>query len=261
MSDASLLKFGTRIGSVAVKAPRDPNDTADADDPSDEVDAPEGPGLDQGALARVSEPLTPDMLAHGDGAAGQERAAAAGAVAADGAAARPAARGAACAPTWRSARRRAGAKVRCRSASRCRWCRRRRRRRARRSPTTRSAITLTWSPAARPPPPAPTICCRRAPIGVAPRPAIAYNVYDTSNADAAGQADRGRRSTTPTYVGHAAWSWGEKRCYTVVAAETIGGRDDRERGAAADVRDAGRHVPAGGAEGAEGDFRAKARST
>ncbi len=53
ISDASLLKFGTRIGSVAVKAPRDPNQTADADDPSDEVDAPEGPGLDQGAVARV----------------------------------------------------------------------------------------------------------------------------------------------------------------------------------------------------------------
>ena len=36
--------------------------TTDADDPSDEVDAPEGPGLDQGAVARVEEPLTAEML-------------------------------------------------------------------------------------------------------------------------------------------------------------------------------------------------------
>ena len=35
--------------------------TADADDPSDEVDPPEGRGLDQGALARLQEPLTPEM--------------------------------------------------------------------------------------------------------------------------------------------------------------------------------------------------------
>jgi len=52
LSDANLLKFGTKVATVAVKAPRDPNLTADADDPSDEVDAPEGVGLDQGALAR-----------------------------------------------------------------------------------------------------------------------------------------------------------------------------------------------------------------
>ena len=45
-----------------VKAPRNPNLTADADDPSDEVEAPEGPGLDQGAPARLEEPLTAEML-------------------------------------------------------------------------------------------------------------------------------------------------------------------------------------------------------
>jgi predicted small lipoprotein YifL len=61
-TDADLLKFGTKVGTVAVKAPRDPNLTADEDDPSDEVDAPEGPGLDQGAIARVKEPLTLEML-------------------------------------------------------------------------------------------------------------------------------------------------------------------------------------------------------
>jgi hypothetical protein len=62
LTDAQVLKFGTRVGSVPVKAPKNPNLTADADDPSDEVDAPEGPGLEQGSVARLEEPLTAEML-------------------------------------------------------------------------------------------------------------------------------------------------------------------------------------------------------
>jgi hypothetical protein len=62
LTDAQVLKLGTKIGSVPVKAPRDPNLTAEPDEPADEVDAPEGPGLDQGGLARVSELLTQEML-------------------------------------------------------------------------------------------------------------------------------------------------------------------------------------------------------
>lgn len=61
LSDEDLLKYGTKVGSVQVKTPRDPNLTANADDPTDEVEAPEGPGLDQGALARLAEWLTDDM--------------------------------------------------------------------------------------------------------------------------------------------------------------------------------------------------------
>jgi hypothetical protein len=61
LSDAQVLKLGTKVGSVQVKAPRDPNLTADPDEPADEVEAPEGPGLDQGSLARVSEQLTSQM--------------------------------------------------------------------------------------------------------------------------------------------------------------------------------------------------------
>ena len=81
LSDANLLKYGTKVGSVEVKAPRDPNLTADADDPSDEVDPPEGAGLDQGARAALQEPLTDEMLDDRDGAARQERAASRRAVA------------------------------------------------------------------------------------------------------------------------------------------------------------------------------------
>jgi predicted small lipoprotein YifL len=62
LTDEDVLKLGTKIGEVAVKAPRDPNRTADADDPSDEVEPPEGPGLNQGAVVRLQEPLTADAL-------------------------------------------------------------------------------------------------------------------------------------------------------------------------------------------------------
>ncbi len=56
--DDDLLKHGTRVGSVPVKAPRDPDNTADEDEPADDVDAPEGNGLDQGAIAHVDDRLT-----------------------------------------------------------------------------------------------------------------------------------------------------------------------------------------------------------
>jgi hypothetical protein len=57
-----VLKHGVKVAAVAVKAPRDPNATTDPDDPEEteaDVDAPEGAGLDQGALARVKDTLTP----------------------------------------------------------------------------------------------------------------------------------------------------------------------------------------------------------
>jgi hypothetical protein len=58
VTDDQLWKQGTRVGSVRVKAPRNPDQTIDPDEPFDEMEAPEGPGLDQGAAARVSERLT-----------------------------------------------------------------------------------------------------------------------------------------------------------------------------------------------------------
>ncbi len=58
VSDEDLLKHGTKIGSVAVKAPKNPDDTVDEDEPADEVEPPEGAGLDQGAAAHVDDRLT-----------------------------------------------------------------------------------------------------------------------------------------------------------------------------------------------------------
>jgi len=59
ISDDQVLKHGTRVGSVPVKAPRDPDVTVDPDQPDEETEPLEGDGLDQGALARLHESLTP----------------------------------------------------------------------------------------------------------------------------------------------------------------------------------------------------------
>ncbi|MBI3400276.1 MAG: hypothetical protein HY048_02550 [Acidobacteria bacterium] len=58
-----ILKSATKVASVAVKAPRDPNATIEPDDPDSDLDAPEGRGLDQGVAARVSDDLVSELLA------------------------------------------------------------------------------------------------------------------------------------------------------------------------------------------------------
>ena len=62
LTNDQILKLATKVGSVAVKAPRDPNATTDPEEPDEEVDAPEGKGVDQGVLARVTEQLSDDAL-------------------------------------------------------------------------------------------------------------------------------------------------------------------------------------------------------
>jgi hypothetical protein len=54
-TEDALIKYGTKIGSVAVKAPRDPNLTVDVDDPDTDIEPPEGRGLDQGATTHVRD--------------------------------------------------------------------------------------------------------------------------------------------------------------------------------------------------------------
>jgi hypothetical protein len=56
--DEVVLRSGARIGSVDVKAPRDPDQTVDPGEPMSDVEAPEGPGVDQGVTASVHEDLT-----------------------------------------------------------------------------------------------------------------------------------------------------------------------------------------------------------
>lgn len=64
-SENVVMKDGVRIGSVDVKSPRDPNVTVDPDEPDSDIEALEGPGLDQGAVAHVRELLTAPMLVGG----------------------------------------------------------------------------------------------------------------------------------------------------------------------------------------------------
>jgi hypothetical protein len=62
VSDEMLLKRGTRVASVQVKAPRDPDETVEPGDPISDVEPPQGAGLDQGAVAQAHEDLGPAAL-------------------------------------------------------------------------------------------------------------------------------------------------------------------------------------------------------
>ena len=55
--EADVLRTGTRVGAVDVKAPRDPDATIDPGDPDDDLEPLQGPGLDQGSPAHVRDLL------------------------------------------------------------------------------------------------------------------------------------------------------------------------------------------------------------
>jgi hypothetical protein len=63
MTDEAIVKHGTRVATIDVKAPRDPDRTVGPEESDADVDAPQGSGLDQGALARIIEPLNAGALA------------------------------------------------------------------------------------------------------------------------------------------------------------------------------------------------------
>jgi hypothetical protein len=56
-TDDDIVRHGTRVASLDVKAPRDPDRTVDPEESDADVEPPEGSGLDQGAIARVAEKL------------------------------------------------------------------------------------------------------------------------------------------------------------------------------------------------------------
>jgi hypothetical protein len=62
LTDEEVFDLGTKVGSVPVKSPRNPDVTVDADEPEDETEPLEGEGLDQGTPARLEEPLTQGSL-------------------------------------------------------------------------------------------------------------------------------------------------------------------------------------------------------
>jgi hypothetical protein len=61
-SDEQIVKQGAKVASVPVKAPVDPDKTIEEDEAPADMEPPEGIGLDQGAVARVSESLSNDAL-------------------------------------------------------------------------------------------------------------------------------------------------------------------------------------------------------
>ena len=58
MTDADIVKRGTKVASVAVKSPRSPNDTVEKDEPSENAEPTVGEGLEQGSTKVISESIT-----------------------------------------------------------------------------------------------------------------------------------------------------------------------------------------------------------
>jgi hypothetical protein len=64
MTDLQIMKRGTKVASVPVKSPKDPNDTVEKDESADDAGATVGEGLDQGASSAVAETITASVLAN-----------------------------------------------------------------------------------------------------------------------------------------------------------------------------------------------------
>ena len=231
IDDAQILKHGTKIATVAVKAPRDPDQAVEPDDPDTVPEEPEGEGLNQGAVAHVVEHLTEQALRPFDPASDpssrpkqtvRERPA-----------------GPLLGPSFGvAARTYAAVAV---SA------------RGRKGPMSKRAatplvpppaapskaaitydeneVTITWTPVAAAglvQEPARGDVLPSTPIGVA-MPKISYNVYaittPASDTDGVDQAAAGVKLTSapvdePKYV-DTRITWGERRCYTVRALATV----------------------------------------
>lgn len=224
-TDADLIKRGTRVASLPVKSPRDPNDTAEPGEPLEEVEAPTGNGLDQGAGTTVRDDLTGDALVPADLSATVRGRLPAPAP--DGPLLGP--------PSALPVRTYAGVGVNTKG---------KRGRFSRRvpvslapppsppsSPTitfTEQAITVTWTPAA---PGAPGDGNRQdqpgledepdrlpsRPLGTQ-APAVGYNVYDATTG--------ALLTSTPIAEAHytdARIEWGAERCYGIRAVDRSGG--------------------------------------
>jgi len=63
MSDLDMLRYGTRVVSLPVKSPRNPNDTVEPGESTAVLDPPEGKGLDQGAASSIAETISASILA------------------------------------------------------------------------------------------------------------------------------------------------------------------------------------------------------
>jgi hypothetical protein len=212
ITDDQLLKRGTRIASVDVKSPKDPNAVVDEDERDQEVEPAVGKGLDQGAPARVEESLSPRAFAPADlGKAprGQTDGGSGGPLI--GPPATMPARvyvAVGVSPNGRKgplSKRVAAPLIPPPAAPRD----------LRFSYTDRE-VDLSWSPVA---PTSTGGVLPSRPLGVA-APTTGYNVYDVSGETA--QRVNKEPLTEPTAVDPRI-AWGEKRCYVVRAVSIVSG--------------------------------------
>jgi len=218
VSDEQLLKRGTKVASVDVKAPKDPDAAAADDDPDADVDPAVGTGLDQGASAQVSETLTAAALTPFDLSKTDKRA-------------RP--------TTDDNGRPLTGPPSRVptrvyalvgvsSNGKRGAW--------SRRLPVPlvppppapgapvvdydETAVTISWTPIRRAAPSTEDLLPSR-PIGAAPI-AVSYNVYDVSEPGPAGTKLTSSPIAEATFTDNR-MTWGERRCYAVRAVESVAG--------------------------------------
>jgi hypothetical protein len=210
LTDLELIKRGRRVASVAVKSPRNPNDTVEAGESTDVLEPPEGKGLDQGAASTVTEQITASMLKPGDANVSRPQRATPGAVPLLGPSASAFVR------TYIGV----GVDKRGRLG---RFSKRVTVPLALAPPTpsqptityNESKITIRWSPPASAPA-ADTWLLPSRPLGSAPA-ALAYHVYDSETGV--------RLTSTPVKdleYEDSRIEWGATRCYAIRAVEAIG---------------------------------------
>jgi len=226
LTDDQIARLGARVGSVDVKAPRDPNATVDPGEPIGDVPPPEGPGLDQGAVATLREAIGASAMIAVELPLGRGRSALeTGVVALAGPPPLPPTRfyvGVGITTRGRRGPFSARAEVPLVPPP---------------APVaapalsyTESSIRVTWTPAADaalgPGLEASTDVLPARAIGLS-QPSLAYNVYQLS-AGAGPGLERSETRLTDAPVDEAQFNdsrieWGAERCYAVRVARTVGG--------------------------------------
>jgi hypothetical protein len=72
LTDLQFMKRGTKVASVSVKAPKNPNDAVEKDDSAEDAEPTVGDGLDQGASSAIAETITASVLAGGKDVPGDD---------------------------------------------------------------------------------------------------------------------------------------------------------------------------------------------
>jgi hypothetical protein len=228
VSTSTPSRYGTKVASVGVKAPRDPDQTVDPEQSAEEMELPEGKGLDQGAVARVAEELTPAAMTPYDPATGP-----------DGRRKKPAAGAEAARPLTGPATVASRSYVGVGITTRGRNGTVSKRVTvplvppppAPGKPTVsynETAVTVTWPPVAMTgmtQEPTTDGVLESRPIG-APLPTLSYNVYQVAPSDTSATAARTKLTKAPvqdTTFEDPRVTWGERRCYAVRSVETADG--------------------------------------